>query len=94
MASWIRGESRPSQYLKELDIEDLRGQFDNLRASVTDLTNSFGKAANRQWNRTRGVASSTAEDAEELMKDHLAASLILALGLGVLVGYMIRRSTE
>jgi hypothetical protein len=34
------------------------------------------------------------EDAEELMKDHRAASLILALGLGVMVGYMIRRSTE
>ena len=94
MASWIRGESRPSRYLKDLDIEDLQDQLDHLRASVTDLTNSFGKAANRQWDRARGLATSTAEDAEELMKDHLAASLILALGLGVVVGYMIRRSTE
>ena len=32
--------------------------------------------------------------AEELMKDNLAASLVVALGVGVLVGYLIRRGTE
>ena len=35
-----------------------------------------------------------AQEAEELMKDNLAASLVLALGLGLVVGYLIRRSTE
>jgi len=28
------------------------------------------------------------------MHDHLAASMLVALGLGVLVGYLIRRGTE
>jgi hypothetical protein len=28
------------------------------------------------------------------MKDNLAASLVLALGLGLVVGYFIRRGTE
>jgi len=28
------------------------------------------------------------------MKENLAASLILALGLGLVVGYLIRRTTE
>jgi hypothetical protein len=36
----------------------------------------------------------TAHDAEATMKDNLDASLILALGLGMLIGYMIRRSSE
>jgi hypothetical protein len=36
----------------------------------------------------------TAHQTEEMMKDNLAASLILAVGLGVFVGYMIRRGSE
>ena len=36
----------------------------------------------------------TAHEAEELMKDNLAASMVVALGVGVLVGYLIRRGTE
>ena len=35
-----------------------------------------------------------AYEAEELMKDNLAASLVVALGVGVLVGYLIRRGTK
>jgi ElaB/YqjD/DUF883 family membrane-anchored ribosome-binding protein len=42
----------------------------------------------------RGRALDTAHEAEELMKDNLAASLVVALGVGVLVGYLIRRGTE
>jgi ElaB/YqjD/DUF883 family membrane-anchored ribosome-binding protein len=92
MVFWSREESRPSGYLRDLD--DLQDQLDNLRSSLTDLTASFGKAANRQWDRARHAATTTAEEAEELMKDNLAASLVLALGLGIVVGYLIRRSSE
>jgi hypothetical protein len=42
----------------------------------------------------RDSAAETWEDAEEAMKDHLAASLLLAIGLGIVVGYFIRRGTE
>ncbi len=65
-----------------------------MRAYLKDLTGSFGRIANRQWGRTRHQAAGTVHDAEELMKDNLAASLVVALGVGVLVGYMIRRGTE
>lgn len=52
------------------------------------------RAETRPTKRARNVAVEAAHEAEEAMKDNLAASLILALGLGVLVGYIIRRSTE
>jgi hypothetical protein len=42
----------------------------------------------------RDFASDAAREAEETMKDHLAASLILAVGLGILVGYFLRRGTQ
>ena len=92
MAIWTREESRPSRYLKDLD--DLQDQLDGLRTTIADLTSSFGTLANRQWDRARNAATTTAEEAEELMTDNLAASLVLALGLGIVVGYLIRRSTE
>ncbi len=44
--------------------------------------------------RARDYASGAAHEAEDLMKDNLAASLVLALGLGLVVGYFIRRGTE
>ncbi len=94
MISWGRAEEKAGRYLKELDTDDLRDQLDAMRAYLKDLTGSFGKVANRQWGRARGQAADTVEDAEEIMKDHLAASLVVALGVGVLVGYLIRRGSE
>jgi len=43
---------------------------------------------------TRDYASEAAQEAEELMKDNLAASFVLALGIGLVIGYLIRRSTD
>ena len=92
--SWGRSEDRASRYLKELEVQDLREQIDNLRSYVKDLTGSFGRIANRQLGRARHRAVDAAEEAEEIMRDNLAASLIISLGVGVLIGYMIRRGTE
>jgi hypothetical protein len=94
MTHWRRSEDRASRYLRELDAGSVNDQLDHLRSYLADLTNSFGKIANRQWGRARHHALDTADEAEELIKDNLAASLIIALGVGVLVGYMIRRGTE
>lgn len=94
MMSWGKAEKKAGRYLKELDTDDVRDQLDAMRAYLKDLTSSFGKVANRQWGRARGQAVDRAEEAEDLMKDHLAASLIVALGVGVLVGYLIRRGSE
>jgi len=78
MTSWGRTEQKASRLLKELDADDLHDQLDAMRAYLKELTGSFGKIANRQWGRA----------------DNLAASLVVALGVGVLVGYMIRRGSE
>ena len=52
------------------------------------------RGASRQFGRARDFASDAAQEAEQAMRDNLAASLILAVGLGVVVGYFIRRGTE
>src|SRR5262245_31286330 len=94
MMSWGQAERKANKYLKDIDVDDIQDQIDSLRDYLKDLTHAFRKNANRQIDRARGGALDLAQDAEEAMKDNLAASLVLALGLGVLVGYFIRRGSE
>ena len=91
MASWV-GAERKSRSLKELDVADLYDQLESMGAYLKELTRGFGKTT--QFGRARDVVADTAHDAEATMKDNLAASLILAVGLGMIIGYMIRRSSE
>jgi ElaB/YqjD/DUF883 family membrane-anchored ribosome-binding protein len=97
MTSWSNwgrtAESKTSRFLKELDSQDVYDQLDAVRDYLRDLTGSVSKLANRQWGQTRHRAAEV-QEAEEMMKDNLAASLVVALGVGVLVGYLIRRGTE
>jgi ElaB/YqjD/DUF883 family membrane-anchored ribosome-binding protein len=94
MMSWGRAEDKAGRFLKELDAQDLHDQLDAVRDYLRDLTGSFSKIANRRFGYARGHAADSVHEAEELMKDNLAASLVVALGVGVLVGYLIRRGTE
>jgi ElaB/YqjD/DUF883 family membrane-anchored ribosome-binding protein len=94
MMSWARAEDKAGRFLKEFDAQDLHDQLDAVRNYLSDLTGSFSKIANRRLGPARGRAYDTVQVAEEMMKDNLAASLVVALGVGVLVGYLIRRGTE
>ena len=94
MLSLARAERKAARLVNNLDIDDLYEQIDTLRGYIAELSSGVGKNASRQFGRARAYASDAAQEAEETMKDNLAASLILAVGLGVLVGYFIRRGTE
>jgi ElaB/YqjD/DUF883 family membrane-anchored ribosome-binding protein len=80
--------------VKDLDIDDLYDQLDGLRDYVNDLSRSVGKSAKSGYKQARHIASDAAHEAEEAIKDNLAASLILAAGLGVIVGYLIGRGSD
>lgn len=80
--------------VKDLDIDDLYDQLDGLRDYVNDLSRSVGKSAKSGYKQARHIASDAAHEAEETIKDNLAASLILAAGLGVIVGYLIGRGSD
>jgi ElaB/YqjD/DUF883 family membrane-anchored ribosome-binding protein len=95
MLGLARAERKASRFVNDnVDVDEIYEQLNTLRDYVTELTSSAGKGASRQFGRARDYASDAAHDAEEVMKDNLAASLILAVGLGVVVGYFIRRGTE
>jgi hypothetical protein len=94
MVSLARAERKAARLVNNVDMDDLYDQLDTLRGYVQELSHGISKGASRQFGRARGYASEAAHEAEEAMKDNLAASLILAVGLGIIVGYFIRRSTE
>jgi hypothetical protein len=95
MVSFAKAERKAARLVKDnFDIDDLHDQLDTLRDYVHELSSSMGKGASRQFGRARDFASEAAHEAEEAMKDNLTASLILAVGLGVVVGYFIRRGSE
>jgi hypothetical protein len=95
MLGLARAERRASRFVKDnVDVDEIYDQLNTLRDYVTDLTASAGKGASRHFGRARDFASDAAQEAEEAMKDNLAASLVLALGLGIVVGYFIRRGSE
>ena len=94
MLSWPRAERKVSRLVSSVDLDDLYDQIDSLRSYVNELAGNAGKSASRNYGRARDYASEAAHEAEDLMKDNLAASLVLALGLGLVVGYFIRRGTE
>ncbi len=83
-----------SKLRREFDTDDLYDRLNTLGDYLHQLSAGVGKRARRQFGQARYFASETAHDTEEAMKDHLAVSLILALGLGILVGYFIRRGNE
>ena len=94
MVNWAKAEHKPGRFLRELDADDLYDQLDTIGAYLKQLTGTFGKTANRQLGRARSLAIDTAHGAEGTMKDNLAASLLIAMSLGVAVGYLIGRSSD
>jgi ElaB/YqjD/DUF883 family membrane-anchored ribosome-binding protein len=80
--------------LKRIDIPDLSDQLDVVRDHLQELASSFSKIANRRWRNARERSLDTMEGASEIMRDNPAASLVMALGVGLLIGYLIRRGTD
>jgi hypothetical protein len=94
MTYWSRAEREAKRALQTFDADDLHDQLNSIRDHLMGLSRSFSKATHQRLGHARDFAMDTAHDAEETMKDHLAASMLLALGLGVAIGYLIRRGTE
>ena len=88
---WGLASRKQSQFARDLDLGEVHDQLDALRGFVHELSRSVGLGARDPYERARDFAAEAAHDAEQAMKDNLAASLVLAVGLGVAIGYFIGR---
>ena len=89
--NWDRETDR---LLKRIDIPDLSDQLDVVRDYLQELASSISKIANRRWRKARERTLDTVEGTSEIMRDNPAASLVMALGVGLVIGYLIRRGTD
>ena len=94
MLNLAKAERKAARLVNNLDIDDLYDQIDTLRGYIGGTFLGSRQECQPAVRPRSCYASDTAQDAEEMMKDNLAASLVLAVGLGVLVGYFIRRGSE
>jgi len=92
MGSWIDFERAKS--LRPADINDIAQQLSAAASYLGQLTESFGKRANTQLDRARAVLSDAAHDAHENLRENVVVSLVLAAGVGLVVGYLIGRSSD
>ena len=67
-------ERKPSRFARDLDLGDVHDQLDALRGFVQELSQSVGHEASSSYGRARALAAEAARDAEETMKDNLAAA--------------------
>jgi hypothetical protein len=79
--SWVDRGREAGRFLKETEVKDLQEQLDAVRDYLRDLTN-FQQDPPAANGHARGRAVDTVQEAEEMMKDNLAASLVVALGVG------------
>jgi len=91
---WGLAERKTTRFGKDFDVSDVYDQLETLRDYFDDMSQRVGKSAGQSYGRAREFASETAHDAEDVMKDNLAASLLLTLGFGVAIGYLISRGRK
>ena len=78
--NWDRETGR---LLKRIDIPDLSDQLDVVRDYLQELASSISKIANRRWRKARERTLDTVEGTSEIMRNNPAASLVMALGVGL-----------
>ena len=68
MVSLARTERKAARLVrdvKDIDLDDLYDQLENLRDYVDELSQSVGKSASRQYGRARAYTSEAAKEAEK-----------------------------
>ena len=85
MTSRGKWDREPAKLLKRIDISDLSDQHDAVRDYLQELASSFSKIANRRLRNARERTLDTVEGTSEIMRDNPAASLVMALGVGLVI---------
>ena len=92
MANWIKAAR--SESLRATDIDDIAQGLSAAAAYLGQLTHVVGERTNKTFDQAHDVVSDAAHDAHETLRDNVLASLVLAAGGGLVIGYLIGRSSD
>ena len=86
---WVDRTRDAGRSLKDIDLKEVQEKLDSLDDYLSNFAASTSKIANRQFRDSAGRLSTL----PMRPKENLAASLVLPLEFGVLIGYLIRRGS-
>jgi ElaB/YqjD/DUF883 family membrane-anchored ribosome-binding protein len=74
-----------------LDTYELTQQIAEIRADLQSLTSTVGRIANKQLGRAQDKVTETANQVEDAIRQNPLSAVLIALGLGYLLGVFTRR---
>jgi ElaB/YqjD/DUF883 family membrane-anchored ribosome-binding protein len=74
-----------------LDTYELSQQIAEIRADLQSLTSTVGRIANKQLGRAQDKVMETANQVEDAIRQNPLSAVLIALGLGFLLGVFTRR---
>jgi ElaB/YqjD/DUF883 family membrane-anchored ribosome-binding protein len=81
----------PSQKALSEDIQEIANHLANLRNDLEALTGQIKRTRDHQLERVQDTASEALKAVEDAVKQNPLSALGIALGLGFLVGIVLRR---
>jgi ElaB/YqjD/DUF883 family membrane-anchored ribosome-binding protein len=81
----------PTHYALSEEIEQIAKHLQTLRKDIEGLTGSIASAGGHQAERAQDAANEAAAALEAAVKRNPTAALGIALGIGFLVGIVLRR---
>jgi ElaB/YqjD/DUF883 family membrane-anchored ribosome-binding protein len=81
----------PSQQALSEDIQEIAKHLANLRKDLEGLTGQIRRAGDHQLERAQDTAGEALKAVEDAVRQNPLSSLGIALGLGFLVGIVLRR---
>lgn len=90
MAILANGARKTRKYAESAG-EDLYHQIEGALGYLNELSDSLSRRSRSQMSRAQDYASDAAHDAEDTIRGNLTVSLLVALGLGVMIGFLLPR---
>jgi len=81
----------PDHYALRQDLAEIVQRLSGLRQAVDDLTGSVGLAGSHQTERLQDQATEAVNAIEDAVRRDPFTSLGVALGIGFLIGLLLRR---
>lgn len=86
-----RDAEMPTHHALREEVETIARHLSTLRKDIEDLGGSIARAGSHQAERVQDAASETMKTFETAVRRDPAAAVGIALGVGLLVGVILRR---
>jgi len=81
----------PTHHALREEVETIAKHLATLRKDIEDLAGSIARAGSHQAERVQDAANETMNSLETAVRRNPVAAVVIALGIGVLIGIVLQR---